>query len=1167
MSLVNLNLSIGYHNVEGLHHAVLGCKIHEYIALNNDIEILAETWSECETCRKTLSVGEYKIITNIEPVKKGVRGRKSGGIRILCKSYFEKHLKVIKTTEKYAWLEIDKNIFHGMSDNVMLCAIYSQPYKSTYYSDDAWDELEEDIVKLTSNGKPFAIIGDMNGRVGEESEFHSVNKHDHEQDPSLLYTSRSISETPRNNCDKKDPCYVGRMILELCKSYDMQIGNGRTKGDFMGNFTHHNKNTGQSTVDLALISDSLFTKINDLQVLPQPVFSDHCKIILTIGNLKPQSETMKPKYNWREATVGYKWDKDSPEKLRKALEMVNISKLADECRSKINNKEIRPAGTLIQSIFITAADTVLEKKKISEHRSRRRKTKKPIKKWFDEDCIRLKKESNSHANRKHSDPWNAQVQTQHRHVLKKFRAMCKYKKTEFWKEEAKKLEKAQGNNIEFWKKWKNIGEEYTNKDQFPEDIDGKRWEDFFKGLFTEEKGDIDSILSKDPKPMNRTLNAKITKDELSRILRNLKKGKAVGNDKIANEFLQVLPDNLLDLLLDFLNLNLEVGETCSDWCIGIISLIHKDGPRDDPNNYRGICVMNALLKVLCTLMNERLTDYCEEANLIDKAQIGFIRLSRTTDHTFTLKTVVNKYVVDKKGKKLFACFVDFQKAFDSVWHDGLFRKLENLGINGNFLNLIINIYKHTKCAVKINKSTTQFFDYNKGVLQGNPLSPILFNLFINEIFKTVKNEDSMLTLDGTHFFNALMYADDLILLSPSEQGLQQSINSLGAFCQTWKLNINYKKTKCMTFSNGHLRKLSNFHINNIPLENTKIFKYLGITISSIKCSFLPTLEDLSSKASKAIYALRAKLPFKELPIKTLLKVFDACIMPILLYGSELWEPYMSLDWKKWEESKIERVHTQFLKRLLGVNTSTTNVMTRAELGRHSLQELITRRCIRYVSYVRDKNEEYLCRQAYEYELDQLINHNNRPNLLDKVAPLQIVPLQDICLVDNNKLKERVREKFDSMWKTQLVTYPKSITYRIFKDKVKFEPYLEEIKNRSHRISMSKFRLSDHCLMIEKGRHKRPIIPRDQRFCPFCPGQVEDETHFLAQCNGYDRQELLINITPHVPNFVNLDPNAQLVYLMTQENNFITYKLTLSINKWLTERKQFFEDLTWLEQFF
>ena len=323
---------------------------------------------------------------------------------------------------------------------------------------------------------------------------------------------------------------------------------------------------------------------------------------------------------------------------------------------------------------------------------------------------------------------------------------------------------------------------------------------------------------------------------------------------------------------------------------------------------------------------------------------------------------------------------------------------------------------------------------------------------------------------------------------------------------------------------------------------------------------------LSSKANKAIYALRAKLPFKTLPIKTLLKVFDTCIQPILLYGSELWEPYTNMDCNKWEGSKIERVHTQFLKRLLGVNTSTTNVMTRAELGRHSLQELITRRCIRYIAYVQGKDEEYLCKQAYRYELGQ-ISDNERPNILDKVTFMQRIPYQDICLVDDKELKGRIREEFDIMWKAQLETYRKSVTYRTFKDKVKFEPYLEDIKNRSHRVAMTKFRLSDHCLMIEKGRHRGPKIPSDQRFCPFCPGQVEDETHFLTQCNGYDRQELLVNITPHVPNFVNLDPNAQLIYLMTQDNIFITYKLTLTIKKWLTERKQFQEDLAWLEQFF
>ena len=98
--------------------------------------------------------------------------------------------------------------------------------------------------------------------------------------------------------------------------------------------------------------------------------------------------------------------------------------------------------------------------------------------------------------------------------------------------------------------------------------------------------------------------------------------------------------------------------TCKEWCYDLITLIHKEGPKKDPNNYRGICIMNALLKVLCTMLNNRLTTYCSDNNLIDIKQIGFEKGSRASDHIFTLKTVVNKYVVDKVGQKLYTCFVD-----------------------------------------------------------------------------------------------------------------------------------------------------------------------------------------------------------------------------------------------------------------------------------------------------------------------------------------------------------------------------------------------------------------------------------------------------------------------------------------------------------------------------
>ena len=93
----------------------------------------------------------------------------------------------------------------------------------------------------------------------------------------------------------------------------------------------------------------------------------------------------------------------------------------------------------------------------------------------------------------------------------------------------------------------------------------------------------------------------------------------------------------------------------------------------------------------------------------------------------------------------------------------------------------------------MNNKTTIFFNYSKGVQQGNPLSPMLFNLFINDIFDAVKNENPV-TLDNKESFNTLMYADDLIIMSTTQEGLQKSLDGLSKYCKLWKLNINHKKT-------------------------------------------------------------------------------------------------------------------------------------------------------------------------------------------------------------------------------------------------------------------------------------------------------------------------------------------------------------------------------------
>ena len=119
-------------------------------------------------------------------------------------------------------------------------------------------------------------------------------------------------------------------------------------------------------------------------------------------------------------------------------------------------------------------------------------------------------------------------------------------------------------------------------------------------------------------------------------------------------------------------------------------------------------------------------------------------------------------VFANKGK-LFCCFIDFQKAFDSIWHDGLLHKLLYKNIGGQFYHLISDMYLKTKCAVKNGNKRSSFFNYNRGVRQGCILSPILFNLYLDEFSRLLESsrDTDSITLPNGLPLNCLFYADDL----------------------------------------------------------------------------------------------------------------------------------------------------------------------------------------------------------------------------------------------------------------------------------------------------------------------------------------------------------------------------------------------------------------------
>ena len=157
--------------------------------------------------------------------------------------------------------------------------------------------------------------------------------------------------------------------------------------------------------------------------------------------------------------------------------------------------------------------------------------------------------------------------------------------------------------------------------------------------------------------------------------------------------------------------------------------LYKINEISDPSNYRGLTITSSNGKLFNRVLNARLDKFLIKYNGIDECQIGFRKKARTSDHMFVLKTIIDKYCV-AGNKKLYSCFVDFRKAYDTVIHTGIKLKLLDIGVGSLFYNIIKNMYSVSKSCIKVNNEISDSFLLKIGVKQGDNLSPISLKLLL-----------------------------------------------------------------------------------------------------------------------------------------------------------------------------------------------------------------------------------------------------------------------------------------------------------------------------------------------------------------------------------------------------------------------------------------------------
>ena len=522
---------------------------------------------------------------------------------------------------------------------------------------------------------------------------------------------------------------------------------------------------------------------------------------------------------------------------------------------------------------------------------------------------------------------------------------------------------------------------------------------------------------------------------------------------------------------------------------------------------------------------------------------------RTSDHNFLLRTLIEKS--KKEHKKLFVAFIDFKKAYDTIDRSLLFNRLKQVGISGIFYRNIVEMYKNTKYSIKLKNGLVDPIDSNLGLRQGCPLSPMLFNLFIEDmgnIFTDPSGTDPV-NLQGKPV-NHFLYADDLVLVSESSSGLQECLNKLGVYAERKSLTVSIKKSKTMIFNAQGRFFPERFHIKKKYLEPVKSFCYLGF---EIKPSGMMTHGALIlvDKASKALRPLQRAIANFQLPLKLSLRLFHTLIEPIAMYNVENWSTLTDKQLDKLnvetlfdftDKSPIDALHRKLIRYILGVNNSSPNISVYGDTGEIPLSIKGFTLMVNFWHHITNLPESSLANLALRE------NIRLRTNWIKTVE--KIINIFNLAEhVENPCFKSFCRERMKDIsilkWE-EIIRNSERSRLKFYKQvNTNLLPAIYTALPFFQRKVIAKLRCSSHDLEIEKGRHKGSDA--QARICQTCSEKViEDEAHFLSECIFYNSLRSRHGYT-----------NKNIFEIMSDENQ---NNLSIYLNKCFKLRKRFLANM-------
>lgn len=601
-------------------------------------------------------------------------------------------------------------------------------------------------------------------------------------------------------------------------------------------------------------------------------------------------------------------------------------KLREISEQEIENNDVEESSTRFKNIILQSAEEVLGK--------RERKKKNA---WITEEILELMDERREQKNKD---------EQKYREIQKKIKKAVKKAKEEYYLKSCEEIEGLIEKHDEFHlhKKLKETAGIYRpRKPYIMRNSDGdiileeesmiKEWTNYIETLFEDERESV---------AVNEGEGLEILQSEVETAIKNAPTRKAPGPDGMIAELLKVLDEQSIRKLTRLYNKIYASGTIPEEWLRSKFITIPKKQKTKSCNDFRLISLMSHLLKVLLRIIQRRMAKKCEEK--MSREQFGFRPGMGTREALYCLQVLLQK--CREFRKKVFACFIDFEKAFDKVQHGKLAESLKRIGLDDWDIRLIVNLYWKQTAFVEIGNTESQQIPIKRGVRQGCVLSPMLFNIYSEEIFVEALEDQPVGVRIGGEIINNIRYADDTVLLAESMSDLQILLNRVSGTSEKYGLKINIGKTKMMIISKDGAEN-AQLELSGEHIERVQHFKYLGAW----------TNEDMNPDEEIKIRIALAKDAFsswhkvltsRDLCVQLRLKILKCYVWSRLLYGCETWTL------KTVMMNRIEAFEMWCYRRMLKIawteKVRNTEILERIEKERELLTT-IKKRKMQYLGHI------------------------------------------------------------------------------------------------------------------------------------------------------------------------------------------------------------------------